>query len=271
MAPELKHEGIAAEVLDALAARRQVAPFSERLPEFGMDDAYGATAALRRMRVARGERHVGRKIGFTNSAIWREYGIHAPIWGYMYDTTIADIGGGPFDLSSLLEPRIEPEIVFGLAAAPTPGMDEAALLGCIEWVAHGFEIVQSIYPGWRFTAPDTVAGLGMHGALMIGPRRPVGKEPPEGWLAVLSGFTITLMRDGEVIDEGGGASVLGGPLTPLRHMVDMLADDPYNPPLAAGEIITTGTLTRAFPIAPGEAWTTKIAVMPIEGVGISFG
>jgi len=271
MAPELKHEDIASEVLDALAARRQVAPFSERMADFTMDDAYEVTAALRRMREARGERHTGRKIGFTNSAIWREYGVHAPIWGDMYDTTVADIGVGPFDPSSLSEPRIEPEIVFGLAASPTPGMDEPTLLDCIEWVAHGFEIVQSIYPGWRFTAPDTVAGLGMHGALMIGPRRQVGKEPPEGWLAALSGFTITLMRDGEVIDEGGGASVLGGPLTPLRHLVEMLADDPYNAPLAAGEIITTGTLTRAFPIAPGEVWTTKIAGMPIEGVEISFG
>ena len=30
------------------------------------------------------------------------------------------------------------------------------------------------------------------------------------------------------------------------HLVEVLADDPFNPPLAAGEAITTGTLTRAF-------------------------
>ena len=64
-----------------------------------------------------------------------------------------------FSLAGLAEPRIEPEIVFRLAAAPTPDMDERALLGCIDAVAHGFEVVQSIFPGWGFTAPDAVAAL----------------------------------------------------------------------------------------------------------------
>ncbi len=270
IATELDHDAIAAEVLGALAARRQIAPFSGRLPGFAMADAYGVTAALRRLRTACGERPAGRKIGFTNRGIWEQYNVHAPIWGDMFDGTLFEVGGGAFDLSPLLEPRIEPEIVFGLASAPAPGMDEAALLGCVAWVAHGFEIVQSVYPGWRFAAPDTVAGLGMHGALGIGPRRPITDEPPGGWLAALSGFSITLTRDGEVVDRGGGANVLGGPLTPLRHLVEMLAGDPHNPPLAAGEIVTTGTLTGAFPVVPGEGWATAIEGLPIAGIEIRF-
>lgn len=271
MTAELRFEGIAAEVLDAIAARRQIGPFSERLPDFLVAEAYGVTAALRRMREDRGERQIGRKIGFTNSAIWNEYGVHAPIWGDMFDSTVTDAGNGSFDLSPLLEPKIEPEIVFGLASAPTPGMDEAVLLDCIEWVAHGFEMVQSVYPGWRFAAPDTVAGLGMHGALLIGPRRAIADAPPEGWLASLGNFTIGLTRDGETVDDGCGANVLGGPLTALRHLVMLLARDLHNPPLAAGEIITTGTLTRAFDVAPGETWATRIEGLPIEGLEVRFG
>src|SRR5215510_15491536 len=54
----------------------------------------------------------------------------------------------PFALAPFAEPRIEPEIVFRLAAAPSPEMDEAALFGCIDWVAQGFEIVHSVFPGW---------------------------------------------------------------------------------------------------------------------------
>lgn len=271
MKTELKHDSIAAQVLDAVAAGRQVAPFSERMPDFAMADAYAVTAALRRMRGDRGERPVGRKIGFTNSRMWDEYGVRAPIWGDMFHDTVADLADRDgFDLSPLLEPRIEPEIVFGLASAPDAGMDEAALLGCIEWVAHGFEIVQSIYPSWRFAAPDAVAGLGMHGALLIGPRHPVSDTPPGGWLAALSDFTVTLTCDGEVADEGSGANVLGGPLTPLRHLVELLADDAHNPPLAAGEIVTTGTLTRALPLAPGETWATEIRGLPVEGIQVTF-
>jgi 2-oxo-3-hexenedioate decarboxylase len=54
------------------------------------------------------------------------------------------------------EPKIEPEIMLGLSRAPSPEMDDAALLSCITWVAHGYEIVQSIFPGWTFAPADTV-------------------------------------------------------------------------------------------------------------------
>ena len=94
----------------------------------------------------------------------------------MYDTTVRNLAdlGGAFPLAGLAEPRIEPEIVFGLARAPAQGMDDAALIGCVEWVAHGFELVQSIFPNWKFSPADTVAANGLHGALLIGPRHPVG-------------------------------------------------------------------------------------------------
>ena len=99
------------------------------------------------------------------------------------------------------EPRIEPEIVFKLAVAPVPGMDEKTLLAGVDWVAHGFEIVQSIFPGWQFSAPDTVAAFGLHGALLIGPRHPIAADA-EDWSRTLSTFEIDLKRDGTVVDHG---------------------------------------------------------------------
>ncbi|MGE3933112.1 MAG: 2-keto-4-pentenoate hydratase [Rhodospirillaceae bacterium] len=255
---------IAAEILAAAGARRQIAPFTERAGGLDLDGAYAVTAALRRLRTARGERPVGRKIGFTNRTIWAEYGVYAPIWGDMYDTTLAGLAdsGGTVDVAALAEPRIEPEIAFGLACAPAPDMDEAALLGCIEWAAHGFEIVQSLFPGWRFSAPDTVAGFGLHGAYRLGPKHRVDA----GWLAPLSTFRIALARDGAVAEHGRATDVLDGPLTALRHLVGLLARDPHNAPLAAGEIVTTGTLTRALPVARGERWSTAIDGLPIAGI-----
>jgi 2-oxo-3-hexenedioate decarboxylase len=56
----------------------------------------------------------------------------------------------------------------------------------------------------------------------------------------------------------------------LRHLADTLAQDPLNAPLAAGEIVTTGTLTRAFPIAAGDEWTTQLKGIPLEGARIRF-
>src|SRR5215218_9935590 len=262
-------QAVATEAFGVLDTGRQISPFSSRLAHFDLDDAYRVTAAVRQMREARGEISLGRKIGFTNRTIWDEYQVGAPMWGYIYDRTVHDLAdvGRTVSLAGLAEPRIEPEIVFGLATAPAPGMDERALLGCIDWVAHGFELVQSIFPRWEFTLPDTVAAYGLHEMLLIGPRHHIAVTADD-WARTLSAFPIDLRRDGQVVDHGLASNVLGGPVSALRHLVAVLARDPVNPPLKAGEIVTTGTLTRAFPVTPGETWTTDPTGIDLEGISI---
>jgi 2-oxo-3-hexenedioate decarboxylase len=262
---------IAAEALAALDTCHQISPFSARLSAFDLDDAYRVTAAIRQMRETRGEMPVGRKIGFTNRTIWTEYNVYEPVWGYVYDRTVHNLAeiGDTFSLTGLAEPRIEPEIVFKLASAPIPGMDETALLACIDWVGHGFEIVQSIFPGWKFSAPDTVAAFGLHGALLIGPRHSIAAHA-EDWSRTLSSFEIDLKRNGKVADHGRATNLLGGPVSALRHLVDILSRDQVNPLLAAGEIVTTGTLTRALPVSAGETWATDLTNIALDGICVRF-
>jgi 2-oxo-3-hexenedioate decarboxylase len=209
----------------------------------------------------------GATSGFTNRTIWEEYGVYAPIWGYVYDGTVRELTSEPLQVSlkGLAEPRIEPEIMFGLAAPPEPGMDEHALIRCIDWIAHGFEIMQSIFPNWSFQAADTVAGYGLHGRLFVGPHH---SAAPRGnkWASELSRFEIDLFRNGAHVDHGVAA--LDGPLFALR--AETLAQDPESPPIAAGEIVTTGTLTRAFPVEAGEEWSTKLTGIPLEDARIRF-
>jgi 2-oxo-3-hexenedioate decarboxylase len=267
-------EKIAAEAFALLGTGRQVAPFTASNDDLTLEAAYRVTARVRRLREARGERVVGRKIGFTNRTIWAEYGVFAPIWGYVYDRTLSALDSAPNPapspaLAGLSLPRIEPEIMFGFARAPTPGADEAALLDCIEWISHGFEIVHSIFPEWKLTAADSIAAYGLHGALLVGPRLPVEGDRP-ALLAALPHFEIELSCDGKLVDRGRSENVLGGPLSALRHLITVLAQDPDAPPLAAGEIVTTGTLTRAFPVSSGERWTTRLSGIDLPGIDVRF-
>jgi 2-oxo-3-hexenedioate decarboxylase len=148
-------------------------------------------------------------------------------------------------------------------------MDEGTLLKSIDWVAHGFEIVQSIFPGWKFAAPDTVAAFGLHGTLLIGPRHSIAAHA-EDWGRTLSTFEINLKRDGVVVDHGLARNVLGGPVSALRHLIDIPARDQVNPLLAAGKIVTTGTLTRAFPVTAGETWTTEPTGIALSSICVRF-
>ena len=261
-------EEVAAAACAALETGRQITPFSAHVPGFALADAYHVTSAVRLLRQMRGETPVGRKIGFTNRKTWPQY---APMWGYVYDRTVHQFGeiAETFSLEGLAEPRIEPEIVFRLATSPRPGMDERAVLACVDGVAHGFEIVQSIFPQWEFTAPDAVAAFGLHGALLIGPWHPVAGQGA-AWTQPLATCEIDLYRDGVDIDHGHAANVLRGPVSALRRLVDMLAQDAVNPPLAAGEIIATGTLTRVPPVAPGQTWTTALTGIALEGISFRF-
>lgn len=263
-------EEIAAEIFPLFGIGRQITPFSGRPGGITSTVAYRVVARLQETRSAQGEKPIGRKIGFTNRTIWAEYGVYAPIWGYVTNRSVYDLGTSKaVPLAGFAEPRIEPEIVFGLERAPAPDMDEAVLLGCIDWIAHGFEIVQSIYPHWKFTAADSIAANGLHGALLIGPRHAAKPRAGE-WLQELSTFDIELDRSGVLVDRGRAANVLDGPLSALHHLVGLLARDPDNPPLQAGEIVTTGTLTRAIPVMPGESWQTRLRGIALDGIALRF-
>ena len=184
---------IAMEALAVLGTGQQIPTFTSRHPTFGLAEAYGVAAKVRDLRKARGENPVGRKIGFTNRAAWSNYGISEPIWNYVFDSTVQDlaVANETYTLEGLPEPRIEPELVLHLAGAPRAGMSEYELFKCVDWVAHGFEIVSSIFPGWAFTAADAVAAFGVHSALLLGEKREIsgssGRRAEE-----LSTFTVEL-------------------------------------------------------------------------------
>jgi 2-oxo-3-hexenedioate decarboxylase len=253
----------AAELLGALTEGRSIATFTSRDPSFDTAQAYAVAGEMHRARVARGERPVGRKIGFTNRNIWAEYGVYEPIWGFVYDATVSHARDDRAELAlaGLLEPRIEPEIVLHFARAPAVTADETELLGAIDWIAHGFEIVQSPYPEWKFKVQDTVAANGLHGRLVIGAPVPVADIPD--CARRLREFRIALARDGEVQAVGSGANVLDSPLLAFAHLAEVLVRLPQFPPVAAGEVVTTGTLTAALPVQPGERWRTRI-----DGIGL---
>jgi 2-oxo-3-hexenedioate decarboxylase len=267
---QFENENRAQDILKARRDRRQIACTGPG--ELPMDAAYRISRRIRDLRTDDGERVVGRKLGFTNRTIWDEYNVHAPIWGYMYDTTFHGVSSAetPFSLAPFCEPRIEPEIAFAFTRAPRAGASDEELLSAIAWYAHGFEIVDSLYKDWKFEAADTVAAFGLHGAYLCGPRRQVADEDAALLRSALQSFQIELARDGETIDTGHGSNVLGSPLSALRHAIEVIADDPDADPIRAGEIVTTGTVTRAFPVKPGQTWSSTVSGLPLGGLRITF-
>jgi 2-oxo-3-hexenedioate decarboxylase len=259
------------------------APLSECVDGFSIEDSYRISREVLRRREASGWRRVGRKIGFTNRTIWDQYGVYEPIFGYMYDRTVTYIpdrvweidGHGPegaLSLQGLVQPLVEPEIVFQLRAPPPQTDDPVELLRSVAWVGHGIEVVQCHFPDWKFSVADTIADGGLHGRYAVGLGVWVEESNIEALARRLSTFTVTLIRGREIAAKGGGDLVLGSPLNALAYLVRALASLPDHPPLEAGELVTTGTLTTALPTAPGDTWYTRLhGLAGFEGLTLRMG
>jgi len=243
--------------------------------------AYAASLGVRKARIRAGEVPVGYKVGFTNRSIWPIYNVYQPIWGTVWRSTLHQVAAGApsegeLSLSGLCEPRIEPEIVFCLRESPPADCDLAGLVQAVDWIAHGFEIVHTHFPGWKFSGAQAVADGGLHGLLLVGHRVKLAANPDAQALSdTLSGLRLKLYHNQVLKDQGKGVNVLDGPVQALLHFVQALRGTPGAPALQAGDVITTGTLTDAYPVRPGETWHSEIFVddplaAPLQGLMVRF-
>lgn len=254
---------------DAAAMLRTIAT---TLPHFDVGTAYDVLHEIEERRVAQGWLPVGRKIGFTNRTIWGRYGVYQPMWASMWAHTVHHAVGGyaRLSLNRLVQPRIEPEVVFKLAGPIAADADAHAVLDATEWIAPGFEIVQSHFPDWKFTAADCTAAFGLHGALIVGTPVRMTNANRDSIAAILPTFRLTLRRGGTIIDTGIGANVLDSPALAITYLANVLAAQPASAPLAAGELITTGTLTDAWPVASSEIWSSEYGALPLAGLTLTL-
>ena len=267
------------QLLAARAGSQQIPCISTQAP-LSIVDGYDIAKCIVDIRTAQGETPIGRKIGFTNRKIWPNYGerepITGPIWSHMYEETIryADGNHGVQSLAGSVQPRIEPEIVFKLAKAPKQDATLDDIADCIEWMAHGFELVACPFPGWKFEAADAVAAFGLHGSLIIGEPHVLSSATRRHLADILTAASVSLSysegAEFTLHSAGFGSNVSDSPLHALLNLHETLKSQPQFEPLAAGEIITTGTLTDAYPVKAGQTWSTAFSGVALPGITLSF-
>jgi 2-oxo-3-hexenedioate decarboxylase len=260
-------QALAQTIADAYARRTQIPAPSSGDATFNLAAGYATEAALVSRRLASGRRTVGLKVGFANKAMWRALKLDTLVWAHMYDDTVhlAAEGAAALSIGSMFSPKIEPEIVFKIAqseAAAEPGADgrpllPADVLRSVEWVAIGFEIIDCVYPDWKFQPADFVAAYGLHAALVVGEPHAVTPGEIAELVDQLSRFTLRLSRDGTVVAEGAGRNSLRSPALCLAELESAIARQPGAAPLAAGDLVSSGTLTESQFIAAGQTWRVE--------------
>ena len=102
---------------------------------------------------------------------------------------------------------------------------------------------------------DFVASFGLHAGLIVSGQRPV----TPAIIDRLPSFKVGLLKNGELVDEGGGKNVLRSPALCLGELATAIGRQAGAEPLAAGELVSSGTLTTPQLLHPGEEWRAQVA------------
>ncbi len=252
-----------AQELNGATARKVIIPApSARDGGIDLATAYAVEGEIAQARRAEGRQTVGWKVGYANKAVWRALKLETLVWAHMYDDTVryADWNDMTLSIAPMFAPKIEPEIVFKLAKTPESS-EPAAVLEATEWYALGFEVIDCVFPEWKFQPADFVAARGLHAALVVG--EPVYIEPEEIAQLVtdLSAFTVRLLRNNELVEEGGAKNALKGPAACIGELFEAMQRR-GGETLQAGDVITTGTLTASLSMTAGDTWIASLNGIP---------
>jgi 2-keto-4-pentenoate hydratase len=216
------------------------------------------------MRLARGEKIVGRKIGLTSKAIQQQLGVNEPDYGTLWEPSFYRAVDGRVEVpaSDFLQPRIEGEIAF-LIGKPLrgPKITLEAVLAATEACALGVEIVASRIADWRIKLVDTIADNASYGGFTLGPWDRQLREADLGALA------MTMHCNGALAAEGVGAAALGHPAASTAWLANKLLD--FGVSLEPGDIVISGGITKMLPVKAGDEFVFNLTGQPAVTVSFS--
>jgi 2-oxo-3-hexenedioate decarboxylase len=237
------------ELIVAERERKELTPFTDAHPDFGVDAAYEAQRLFVQSKLDAGQALAGAKLGLTSRAKQRDMGVSEPLYGQVTSGMIAPYGEA-LDIGLLIHPRLEPEIAFLLAKDLAGPTNVTGVLSATEAVFGAVDVLDSRFRDFRFKLPDVIADNASAGRFFLGPRacRP-------GELEDLRLLGCVLRGDGDVIHTAAGAAVMGHPAASVAWLANQLADRGEH--LPAGSLVFSGGLTAAVPIRPGHAVTAE--------------
>jgi len=253
-------DALASALAERLDRARTAAAGIDPPPELAtlsLTQAYDVQDALAAMRVDGGSRQSGWKLGLTSPIKQRIMGIAHPLFGRIF----ADgerASGDRVEHETLIAPRSEPELAIGLAGPIDASMDLATLTNAIDWIAPALEITDSRYRSGVRTAIELVADNTSSAGYVIGARMPLRGR------SAIPAYATELVRNGVVVATGSTLDVLGNPVQALAALATHLRARGLR--AGAGDIVLSGAITDAIPVAAGDVIEARLAALGTAAV-----
>ncbi len=217
---------------------------TDEYPHMTMDDGYAVQTELRRRFIEQGHTLIGWKAGLTSKAKMQQMGVNVPSIGFLTDK-MARPENSSISVSDLVHPRVECEVAF-VTRAPLsgPGCTAEQVLAATDYVLPAIEIIDSRFSGFKFDLESVVADNGSSARFVGGGR---ARYPQELDLRTLG---VVLEKNGEIVEMGAAAEVLGHPAEAVAMLVNILHD--LGETLPAGSFVMSGGITAAVAVQPGD-------------------
>ena len=239
-------EELAGAIYDARRSRVPIPPLTEDHPDLSLADAYLVQQRVVRRYLDDGDRIVGYKLGLTSAPMQAMLGVDSPDFAPVMASHV-NADGAALAAGDYIAPRLEAEIALVLADDLVgPDCTAIDVLRATEGAVAALELVDSRIADWRITLADTVSDMASSGAIVLG-GRPV---PLRDIDLRLVGMVFT--RNGDLVATGAGAAALGNPAEAVAWLVRTLHT--FGGSLSAGDIVMTGALHAAVPVASGEVY-----------------
>jgi 2-keto-4-pentenoate hydratase len=241
-----------------------IAPISESDGVGSVETAYAIQTRWTGMRLARGEKIAGRKIGLTSKAIQQQLGVGEPDYGTLWQSSFYAAAGGRVEIPArdFMQPRIEGEVAFLIGKALRgPQVTPQDVLAATEACALGVEIVASRIADWRIKLVDTIADNASYGGFTLGPWDEKMRR------ADLAALAMTIRHNGAPAAEGTGAAALGHPAASTAWLANKLLE--FGVALEPGDIVISGGITKMLPVKAGDRFEFSLTGQPTLTVSFS--
>ena len=250
-------ESIAARLDTSWRSQTPIPPITESDGIIDVKTAYAIQTHWTNMRLERGEKIVGRKIGLTSKAIQQQLGVGEPDYGTLWQSSFYPANNGKVNIpaSDFLQPRIEGEVAFLIGKSlREPGITAEKILDATEACAMGIEIVASRIADWKIKLVDTIADNASYGGFTLGPW---DKQLRDADLAALA---MTIHHNGMPAAEGLGSAALGHPATSTAWLANKLLE--FGVSLEPGDIVISGGITKMLPVKAGDEFIFSLTSQP---------
>ena len=239
----------AQDLFEALRNGRTIAPLRDSINN-DIPTAYAIQDKVAALRLADGERIVGKKIGLTSHAVQTQLGVDQPDYGVLFDT-MDMTGKGPVPMELLMQPKVEGELAFLLGEdLRDPEVNMETLKSAIVAVQPAIEIVGSRVEKWDIKISDTIADNASGSQYILGP-----ESKPLAEVSTAS-IEMTLFKNGAIASEGNGNACMGDPLNAALWLAQTMAK--MGRPLLKGEILLSGALGPMVAVELGDAFELRL-------------